>query len=84
MHQNLGYVACSVCRVHAFARDKMYPWLGCRFCDVDADELHVWVFALVGVLAVLGGTYAVDLLDILLGWCSGLCLIWIHPSVSCW
>ena len=36
------------------------------------------------MLAVLGGTYAVDLLDILLGWCSGLCLIWIHPSVSCW
>ena len=25
---------------------------------------------------ILGGTDEVDLLDILLGWCSGLCLIW--------
>ena len=33
---------------------------------------------------LLCGTYAVDLLDILLGWCSGLCLIWTHQSVSCW
>ena len=39
---------------------------------------------LVLCLDVLGGTYAVDLLEILLGWCSGLCLIWTHQSVSCW
>ena len=31
------------------------------------------------MLAVLGGTYAVDLLDILLGWCSGLCWI-VSPA----
>ena len=32
-------------------------------------------------LDLLGGTYAVDLLDILLGWCSGLCLIWTPISL---
>ena len=51
---------------------------------LKSKQLHVWVLALVGMLDVLGGTYAVDLLDLLLGWCSGLCLIWTHPSVSCW
>ena len=33
-------------------------------------------WTLVGALDILGGTDEVDLLDILLGWCSGLCLIW--------
>ena len=40
--------------------------------------LHACVLALVGALDILGGTDEVGLPDILLGWCSGLCLIWRH------
>ena len=47
----------------------MGNWLKSRW-------IHVWVLALVGALNLLGGTDEVDLPDILLGWCSGLCLLW--------
>ena len=46
----------------------MRNWLKSRL-------IHAWVLALVGALDILGGTDEVDLPDILLGWCSGLCLI---------
>ena len=39
---------------------------------------HAWVLALDGALDILGGMDEVDLPDILLGWCSGLCLLWSH------
>ena len=51
----------------------MRNWLKSRW-------IHAWVIALIGALDLLGGTYGVDLTDILLGWCSGLCLIWTDRS----
>ena len=49
----------------------IWNWLKSRW-------IHAWVLALDGALDILGGTNEVDLPDILLGWCSGFCLLWSH------